>query len=240
MNNIRTVSDTKKAFYNFHASPINSIYNRVVEELLVEMHLISVNAHYSYNPFYALGVVTAFERFMEGYSPEQEKVSIFNALIQAQEEDPNKYHVDAKGLQELARQMSGSEMLLWVCLSGNRDNTQDFQDDLRAISENPRFKYSRLFSIGLFTLLEMVDTELVKDPKKRTEALKEICQALNLPEEKLLKDIDLYLSNMGRIAQARSAMEDSIQAARKKREQPSQEKGNIVAPASNASEDNSN
>ncbi len=237
MNNIRTVSDTKKAFYNFHTRPINSIYNRVVEELLVEMHLISVNADYSYNPFYALGVVTAFDRFMQGYSPEQDKISIFNALIQAQEEDPNKYHADAKGLEDLARQMSASDMLSWICLSNNIENTQHLQDDLRAISENSKFRYSRLFAIGLFTLLEIVDQELTKEQQHRTEVLKKICQALNLLEEKLLKDIDLYLSNLERIAQARSAMEDTLEAARKKREQRSLEKEKISSSANNTSED---
>ena len=237
VNNNRTVSDTKKAFYNFHTRPINSIYNRVVEELLVEMHLISVNANYSYNPFYALGVVTAFDRFMEGYSPEQDKISIFNALIQAQEEDPNKYRTDAQGLEDVARQMSASDMLSWICLSNNIDNTQHFQDDLRGISENSKFKYSRLFAIGLFTLLEIVDTELIKEQEKRTEALKKVCQALNLLEEKLLKDIDLYLSNLERIAQARIAMEDTLAASKKKREQRSLEKDKVSTAANNTSED---
>lgn len=237
MNNTRTVSDTKKTFYNSHTRPINSIYNRVVEELLVEMHLISVNASYSYNPFYALGVVTAFDRFMQGYSPEQDKTSIFNALIEAQEEDPNKYRTDAQELEDLARQMLPSDIVSWICLSNNVDNVQHLQNDLRAISENSKFRYSRLFAIGLFTLLETVDTELTKEQQKRTEALKKVCQALNLVEEKLLKDIDLYLSNLERVAQARSAMEDTLEAMRKKREQRSLEKANISTPANNISED---
>lgn len=239
MNNIRTVSDTKKAFYNSHTRPINSIYNRVVEELLVEMHLISVNANYSYNPFYALGIVTAFDRFMEGYFPQQDKISIFNALIQAQEEDPDKYRADAQGLEDLARKMSGQDMLSWICLSADRDDAQHLQDNLRAISDRYKFKYNRLFAMGLFTLLEIADTELVKEQQQRTEALKNISQALNLPEEKLLKDIEMYRSNLERIIQARNAMEDTLMAARKKREKRSLEKGNIPTSASNTSK-NSN
>ncbi|MGB3509832.1 MAG: photosystem II biogenesis protein Psp29 [Microcoleaceae cyanobacterium] len=238
MNNIRTVSDTKRAFYNFHTRPINSIYNRVVEELMVEMHLISVNANYSYNPFYALGVVTAFDRFMQGYSPEEDKISIFNALIQAQEQDPNKYRAEAKELEDLARQISGSEILQWICLSVNKDNAQHWQDQLRAISNDPKFRYSRLFAIGLFTLLELADPELVKEQQKRSEVLKEIGGSLGLPEEKLLKDLDLYRSNLERIAQARIAMEDTLQAARKKREQRSLEKEKITTSSSNNSEEN--
>ncbi|MFM6220517.1 MAG: photosystem II biogenesis protein Psp29, partial [Dolichospermum sp.] len=57
MNNVRTVSDTKKTFYTLHTRPINTIYRRVVEELMVEMHLLSVNVDFSYDAIYALGVV---------------------------------------------------------------------------------------------------------------------------------------------------------------------------------------
>ncbi|MEB3343391.1 photosystem II biogenesis protein Psp29 [Okeania sp.] len=236
MNNIRTVSDTKKAFYNFHTRPINSIYNRVVEELLVEMHLISVNTNYNYDPFYALGVVTAFDRFMQGYSPEEDKISVYNALIEAQEEDPNKYRTDAKGLEDAVRQMSASELLSWICLSTNIDGTQKWQDYLRGISEESKFKYSRLFAIGLFTLLEIVDTELIKEKEKRTETLKKVCQALNLPEEKFMKDIDLYLGNLERMSQTLSAMEDTLNAMKKKREQRSLEKENNSNTLKNSSE----
>ncbi|MFM8003381.1 MAG: photosystem II biogenesis protein Psp29, partial [Dolichospermum sp.] len=49
VNNVRTVSDTKKTFYTLHTRPINTIYRRVVEELMVEMHLLSVNVDFSYD-----------------------------------------------------------------------------------------------------------------------------------------------------------------------------------------------
>ncbi len=70
VSTVRTVSDTKRAFYTLHTRPINSIYRRVVEEMMVEMHLLSVNADFRYDPIYALGVVTTFDRFMLGYRPD--------------------------------------------------------------------------------------------------------------------------------------------------------------------------
>ncbi|NES71318.1 MAG: photosystem II biogenesis protein Psp29, partial [Okeania sp. SIO2D1] len=79
----------------------------------------------------------------------------------------------------------------------------------------------------------------VKEEQQRTEAIKEISQALNLPEEKSLKDIEMYRSNLERIIQARSAMEDTLMAARKKREKRSLEKGNIPTSTSETS-NNSN
>ena len=82
MNNVRTVSDTKRAFYGQHTRPINAIYRRVVEELMVEMHLLLVNADFNYDSIYALGVVNTFDRFMKGYEPESDRTSIYTAIIQ--------------------------------------------------------------------------------------------------------------------------------------------------------------
>ena len=240
MNNIRTVSDTKKTFYSIHTRPISSIYSRVVEELMVEMHLVSVNVDFAYNPFYALGVVTAFDRFMQGYASETDKESIFSALIKAQEDEPEKYRADAKRLENFAKEMSSEEMVSWLSLDSERqDNNSDLQECLKAIAHNPKFKYSRLFAIGLFSLLELADPELVKNESQRVEAFKKISTALNLPEEKLLKDLALYRDNLEKISQARRVLEDALEAGRKKREQKANEKEAVATPP-NSSSENSN
>ena len=59
VDSVRTVSDTKREFYALHTRPIDSVYRRVIEELLVEMHLLSVNHDFQYDAVYALGVVSA-------------------------------------------------------------------------------------------------------------------------------------------------------------------------------------
>jgi photosystem II biogenesis protein Psp29 len=240
VNNIRTVSDTKKTFYSIHTRPINSIYSRVVEELMVEMHLVSVNVDFAYNPFYALGVVTAFERFMQGYASETDKESIFSALIKAQEDEPEKYRADAKRLENFAKEMSSEKMVSWLSLdSEGQDNNSDLQESLKAIAHNPKFKYPRLFAIGLFSLLELADPELVKNESQRVEAFKKISTALNLPEEKLLKDLALYRDNLEKIGQARRVLEDALEAGRKKREQRANGKEAVAIPP-NSSSENSN
>jgi len=66
--------------------------------------------------------------------------------------------------------------------------TDDLQQQLQVIANNPKFKYSRLFAIGVFTLLEP-DSDLVKDEKQRVEALKQTSAALHIPEDKLNKDL---------------------------------------------------
>ncbi|HEY9811499.1 MAG TPA: photosystem II biogenesis protein Psp29 [Halomicronema sp.] len=225
MNNVRTVSDTKRAFYTIHTRPINSIYRRVVEELMVEMHLLSVNVEFNYDPIYALGIVTSFDRFMQGYVPEQDKQSIFNALCKALEEDPQKYRHDAGRLEAFAKNTSLEEIIGWLSQTNVPPSAGELQPQIEAIANNSRFKYSRLFAIGLFTLLEMGSADLMKDEKQRLEVLQKICPTLHLPEDKLQKDLDLYRSNLEKMAQARIVLEDTLKADRKKREQRAQAVG---------------
>jgi photosystem II biogenesis protein Psp29 len=231
VNNVRTVSETKRTFYSLHTRPINTIYRRVVEELMVEMHLLSVNADFKYDPIYALGVVTTFDRFMQGYKPDEDKESIYNALIKSVEEDPSLYRQDAQRLEELAKTMSAKDIV--ANLNQKRlGNDSDLQALLESIANNPSFKYSRLFAIGLYTLLESSDPEMVKDEKLRNEALKTIANSLNLSEDKLSKDLDLYRSNLDKMAQAAIVMADMIAADRKRREQRAQNSEAKVAPPS--------
>ncbi|BAZ49375.1 photosystem II biogenesis protein Psp29 [Nostoc ellipsosporum NOK] len=233
MNNVRTVSDTKRTFYSLHTRPINTIYRRVVEELMVEMHLLSVNVDFSYNPIYALGVVTSFDRFMQGYEPERDKESIFNALSQAVEQDPQRYRQEAQRLQTLAKSLPARDLIAWLSQTNHSVGDADLQAQLQAIANNPNFKYSRLFAIGLFSLLELADPELVKDEKQRTEALKTIAAGLKLSEEKLNKDLELYLSNIDKMAQALIVMADMVSADRKKREQRKQQSTPVAPPTAN-------
>lgn len=237
MNNLRTVSDTKRNFYTNHTRPINTIYRRVVEELMVEMHLLSVNADFHYDPIYALGVVTAFERFMQGYQPERDKESIFNALCQAIEDSPQRYQQDAERLRTLVKNLSIKELLDWVSGANQSGGTDDLQAQISAIAHNPSFKYSRLFAIGVFTLLELTDAELVKDEKQRVEALKQIAAILHISEDKLNKDLELYRSNLDKIEQAMITMADMLLADRKKRQQRLQAQAAGVA-ATNSNGDN--
>ena len=238
MNNLRTVSDTKRNFYTNHTRPINTIYRRVVEELMVEMHLLSVNADFHYDPIYALGVVTAFERFMQGYQPERDKESIFNALCQAIEDSPQRYQQDAERLRTLVKNLSAKELLDWVSGANQLGGSDDLQAQISAIAHNPSFKYSRLFAIGVFTLLELTDAELVKDEKQRVEALKQIAAILHISEDKLNKDLELYRSNLDKIEQAMITMADMLLADRKKRQQRLQaQAAGVAATSSNGDND---
>jgi len=222
---LRTVSDTKRDFYSYHNRPINSIYRRVVEELLVEMHLLSVNVDFRPDPIYYLGIVSSFGSFMQGYQPEEDKESIFSALCRSVQGDPQHYRDQAQKIMTVTEKIdSGAKLVSWINEPSTIEGNESLSESLQSIKNNPKFKYSRLFGIGLYTLLQKIDSELVADQTRRNEILKQLAEALHLPEEKLEKDLDVYDSNLEKMEQMLTMLKDVMEADRKKREERSQEK----------------
>jgi photosystem II biogenesis protein Psp29 len=229
VNNLRTVSDTKRAFYAAHTRPINSIYRRVVEELLVEIHLLRVNEDFKYDPLFALGVVTTFDRFMQGYLPDPDKISIFQSLCKAEDLAPDQVRQDAEALQSAVMDKAAVPLLAWLT-EGVANGGDPFQNQFKAIAQNPKFKYSRLFAIGLYTLWETTQPELIKDEAQLTATLAEITTILNLPEGKLQKDLELYRSNLEKMVQARKTLEDIVEAERKRRQKAATPEQSAIPP----------
>ena len=218
MNNVRTVSDTKRAFYGQHTRPINAIYRRVVEELMVETHLLLVNADFNYDSIYALGVVSTYDRFMKGYQPEGDRDAIYRAILQANEADPDQYRRDAEELIGVAKGLSSIEDFKSVLAQAKTDaGTDTLQANLHKAISNPKFKYSRLFAIGLYNVVEAINADLLQDKDKRDALIKDLADTIGLNEDLLKKDIDLYRGNLEKMAQAQEVMKDMIEAEKKKK-----------------------
>jgi photosystem II biogenesis protein Psp29 len=224
VSNLSTVSDTKRKFYNSYTRPINSIFRRVVEELIVEMHLLLVNDDFAYDAIYALGVVSSFDRFMANYRPEADKAPIFNALCQAVDSSVEKFRQDANTITAAVAQLGDADVLAHITSRPDSPDSDALTQTVKAVSGNPKFKYSRLFGIGLFTLLEGAAAEKLATEEGRKEAIEQLSSALKLPADKLAKDLDSYRSNLTKLAQMEAAMADVLEAGRKKREQREQEK----------------
>lgn len=224
---MKTVSDSKRAFYAAYPRPINSIYRRVIEELLVEMHLLSVNADFKADPIYYLGIVTSFERLMQGYEPESDKEKIFNALCTSTDNDPENCKAQAGALLALAKDKSTSDLIGWLNNPEAGSDNNAIVEPIKEIATRNNFKYSRPFAIGIYTLLEESDLELVNDTEKRETAIDTIVENFGIAGEKMKKDLDLYRGNLEKMVQLLKVIEDVLEASRKqraKREQEKQEK----------------
>jgi len=218
VNTVRTVSDTKKDFYLAFPKPVNQVYRRVVDELLVEIHLLKVNQTFVYDGIFALGVVTTFDRFTAGYKPETDRLAVFHALCSALQFDSDRIRQDANSLSELTKQSPNEVKTLLTTLDTGL-SLDPLSTQLQAIASKENFKYSRLLGVGLYALLEIVDPEAIADNSKREDLVKIVGDILKFGSDRLLKDVDLYRSNLDKIEQARQMIADMVEAERKKRGQ---------------------
>lgn len=90
-SDVTTVAETKLNFLKAYKRPIPSIYNTVLQELIVQQHLMRYKRTYRYDPVFALGFVTVYDQLMEGYPSDEDREAIFQAYIKALNEDPEQY-----------------------------------------------------------------------------------------------------------------------------------------------------
>lgn len=90
-SDVPTVSETKANFLQAYKRPIPSIYNTVLQELIVQQHLTRYKRTHRYDAVFALGFVTVYDRLMEGYPSDEDREAIFRAYIRALQEDPEQY-----------------------------------------------------------------------------------------------------------------------------------------------------
>lgn len=203
---------------------------------MVEMHLLTVNVHFRYNPIYALGVVTTFDRFMQGYRPERDIEPIFQALCSSVDDDPAQYRQDASTLTAIAQNLSVQQLMAWNSELMSNPDAAPLYEAFKEVALSENFKYSRLFAIGLYTLVEKTDPDTVKDEKKRQPVLQELCETLKLSFDKMQKDLDLYRSNLEKMLQVQAAIADALNADRKKRLERSLQKKPVETPEAQSGE----
>jgi photosystem II biogenesis protein Psp29 len=202
----------------------------VIEELMVEIHLLRVNEDFRYDPIFALGVVNTFDRFMDGYEPTPDRDSIFNALCKAEEIDPAKFRADAQMALSSVQGRTAEDFKAWVIQSVSSGGT-DLAGVLHSIAHNAKFKYNRLFAIGLYNLLETVDADLVTEETKLNDWVEQLSAPLNLSASKIQKDLEIYRGNLDKLQQARKAMAEFIEGERRRQQKRAEEQEQKAAEA---------
>ncbi|CAN4103387.1 unnamed protein product [Withania somnifera] len=212
-----TVADTKMNFLTTYKRPIPTVYNTVLQELIVQQHLIRYKKSYQYDPVFALGFVTVYDQLMEGYPSEEDCDAIFKAYIGALKEDPEQYRADARKLEEWARTQNASTLVDFSSKDGEIENI--FKDIAQRAGTKDGFCYSRLFAVGLFRLLELAD---VTDPT----ILEKLCAALNINKKSVDRDLDVYRNLLTKLVQAKELLKEYVEREKKKRGERESQKAN--------------
>ncbi|KAK9823138.1 hypothetical protein WJX72_000536 [[Myrmecia] bisecta] len=200
-----TVADTKQKFLQAYRKPVPGVYTTIVQELLVQQHLMRYNKSYQYDEVFALGFVSVFDQVLDGL-PSASQEQVFAAYINALDEDPARYRADAEKVEGWAKALSGAADLKPDASGG------ELQQLLAGIAERAaanNFLYTKFFAIGLFRLLELTGA---KDPK----ALEALVRSMNVPLESVNRDLMTYKGVLSKLGAAKEMMRELVARERKK------------------------
>ncbi|CAN8270982.1 unnamed protein product [Cochlearia groenlandica] len=203
ITDVPPVSETKSNFLKAYKRPIPSIYNTVLQELIVQQHLVRYKKSYRYDPVFALGFVTVYDQLMEGYPSDQDRDSIFKAYIEALNEDPNQYRIDAQKMEEWAKSQNSGSLVDFASKEGE---IEAILKDVAARSASKEgFSYSRFFAVGLFRLLELASAT---DPT----VLDKLCASLNINKKSVDRDLDVYRNLLSKLVQAKELLKEYVES----------------------------
>lgn len=219
---IPTVAETKLAFIKAYKRPIPSIYSNVLQELIVQQHLMRYKATYQYDAVFALGFVTVYDQLMDGYPSDEDREAIFRAYINALKEDPEQYRNDAKKMEEWASSQNESSIVEFLSRDGEVEGI--LKDIAERAKEKKNFNYSRFFAIGLFRLLEQANAT-------KPAVLEKLCQSLNISKPSVDRDLDIYRNILSKLVQSKELLKEYVEREKKKRaeRETSQKAGEAVA-----------
>ena len=226
-----TVADSKRAFHQAFPYVIAPLYRRVVDELLVELHLLSHQAGFELDALFSCGLIQVFDGFTKGYRPEQHRDGLLAALCAASGFDAHQLRQQRDGAMAAMGHHSVDEVKQWVEQQGE-GAPQPVAAALAGI-RRPDFHYSRLMAVGLFSLLEKAQGADGMEPATLRSYAHDLGTAMGLLRDRLDKDISLYATNLEKLAQAVELMEETVAADRRKREKALAEK--LAPPSENTS-----
>ena len=211
-----TVADSKRAFHLAFPYVIAPLYRRMVDELLVELHLLSHQAGFELDPLFCCGLIQVFDGFTKGYRPEQHRDGLLAALCSASGFDADLLRQQRDGAMAAMGHHSVEEVKQWVEQQGH-GAPQPVAAALAGI-RRPDFHYSRLMAVGLLSLLEQAQGADGMDPATLRSYAHDLGSAMGLLRDRLDKDINLYATNLEKMAQAVELMEETVAADRRKRD----------------------
>jgi photosystem II biogenesis protein Psp29 len=211
-----TVADSKRAFHASFPHVISPLYRRLVDELLVELHLLSHQRGFQADPLFAVGLVQVFDSGTRGYRPEDQRKPLFQALCAACGQDAAALRRQRDQALASVGQHSVEDVRQWMERQG--EGAPELLQQALANARRADFHYSRLMAVGLLTLLEEAQGADSMDPKALRQFAHDTAEAMGLLRERVDKDLGLYANNLEKLAQAVELMEETVAAERRRNE----------------------
>ncbi len=211
-----TVSDSKRAFHQAFPYVIAPLYRRMVDELLVELHLLSRQSGFQSDSLFAAGLIQVFESFSRGYRPDGHRQPLLAALCSATGFDADHLRHQRDAAVAAMGHHTVEEVKQWIEAQGA--GAPEPVATALANIRRPDFHYSRLLAVGLLSLLEQAQGADSMEPMSLRNYAHDLGEVMGLMRDRLDKDLSLYAANLEKLAQAVELMEETVAAERRKRD----------------------
>ena len=186
-----TVSDSKKLFHEKFPYVIPGLYKRIVDEMLVELNLLSHQNDFTQDYLFCVGLTETFKELMKGYKPEKHLDLLFESLCSST-------NFEAKEINEISQN------------SQKEFKDKATKDILKLLIEksNSKLYPSRILNLGIYILISNAQDIKEKDESKTNKLISDIFEKLNLSANKAEKDIGIYKSTISKMKQAKELIEE--------------------------------
>ena len=186
-----TVSDSKKLFHEKFPYVIPGLYKRIVDEMLVELNLLTHQNEFTQDYLFCIGLTETFKELMKGYQPDKHLDLLFESLCSST-------NFEAKEINETSQK------------SQKEFKNKTFNDILKLLMEksdsNPY--PSRILNLAIYILISNGQDLKEKDASETNKMISEIFEKLNLSANKAEKDIGIYKSSISKMKQAKELIEE--------------------------------
>ena len=183
-----TISDSKSDFHKEFPYVIPPIYRKLVDELLVELHLLSHQKNFNKDSIFATGLLEIFSRFTIGYKPSEHITKLFQAICNCNGFDPTEITNSSEQLVSNAKSFTQEDINIFLSKLNKDKKGNDY--------------YSRISAIGIYKLVsEMSSFKGMKEEDSNKE-INNISKLLGYQYSRVEKDISMYKSNIEKMKQA--------------------------------------
>ncbi len=200
MNEHKTISDSKREFHLAFPYVIPPIYRRVVDELLVELHLLSHQKNFKVDTLFSLGLSQLFHRFTNGYKPEDQLEKLFESLCRSNGYDPMLLKKKTERSLNLSKNINIDDIKNYIKDKNSINRGVDIEELFSLNSQSKH--YSRITAVGIYTIATKLNEKISTDKKNIINTSLLISELIGFSKERVEKDLNLYKSNIEKLTQA--------------------------------------
>jgi photosystem II biogenesis protein Psp29 len=196
-----TVSDSKKLFHEKFPYVIPGLYKRIVDEMLVELNLLSNQNEFKQDFIFCVGLTEIFKELTKGYEPEKHLHLLFDSLC-------NSTSFETKEIKEISKK------------SQEEFNNKSSKEILKLLQEKSisQLYPSRILNLGIYKIISQANDYKGENDSDSNKMITDIFEKLNLSINKAEKDIGIYKSSVTKMEQAKELIEE-LRVKDKKKDQ---------------------